>query len=73
MIFTAALSSNINPALSPLGLSVKGLMESWSNVSGNYCDNRRNSCRSDTAVHRSSALLLQTPGISMCGLNSLLC
>lgn len=41
---------------------LKGLMESWSNVSGNYCHSRRNSRRSDPAVHRSSALLLSTPG-----------
>lgn len=37
---------------------LKGLMESWSNVSGNCCYNRRNSRRCDSAVHRSSPLLL---------------
>lgn len=37
-------------------------MESWSNVRRNYRNSRRNSCRGDTAVHRSSALLLSTPG-----------
>lgn len=37
-------------------------MESWSNVSRNYRNSRRNSCRGDTAVHRGSALLLSTPG-----------
>lgn len=51
-------SAFISLLLSSLAASVKGLMESWSNVSGNYCYIRRNSRRSDTAVHCGSALLL---------------
>ena len=49
---------SLSLALIRLCLPLKGLMESWSNVSGNYCYIRRNSRRSDTAVHCSSALLL---------------
>lgn len=55
----------VSPFLSSLRprVTLQGLMEIWSNVSGNNRHNWWNSRWSDTAVHRSSSLLLSTPGI----------
>ncbi|GAA6102387.1 uncharacterized, partial [Tachysurus ichikawai] len=39
----------------------QGLMEIWSNDSGNCCHNWRNTRNGDTTVYHCSALLLPTP------------
>lgn len=61
--------TNVNPpvdvflkVVKKLFCGAQGLMEIWSNVSGNDCDSGRNSCRSDTTVHRRRPLLLPTTG-----------